>query len=42
MENDNKSKSNTWQQAFCLLEVHLTRANREKKLKNKKLMAGAK
>ena len=44
-ENDNKNKSNTWQQpkevarkskAICLLEKHLTRASRVKK--NKKLM----
>jgi hypothetical protein len=42
MENDNKNKSNTWQQpkevarkskAFCLLEKHLTRVNRVKQIK---------
>jgi hypothetical protein len=41
MKNDNKNKSNTLHQAFCLLGVHLTRANRVKNLKPKK-MAGAK
>ena len=28
MENDNKDKCNTWRQGICLLEKHLTRANR--------------
>jgi hypothetical protein len=31
MENDNKNKSNTRHMAICLLELHLTRANRAKK-----------
>jgi hypothetical protein len=30
IKNDNKNKSNTLHQAFCLLEIHLTRANRVK------------
>jgi len=30
MENDNKNKRNTRHQTFCLLEIHLTRANRVK------------
>jgi len=41
MKNDNKNKGNALHQAFCLLEVHLTRENRVKNLKPKKIMAGA-
>jgi len=42
MKNDSKNKSNTWQQAkevarkskaICLLEKHLTHANRAKQTK---------
>jgi hypothetical protein len=32
MENDNKNDGNAWQQAICLLEEHLTRANRAQML----------
>jgi hypothetical protein len=48
MENDNKNKSNTWQQpkevarkskAICLLEKHLAR-QREKNIENKKIDGG--
>ncbi len=41
MEHDSKTNRNTWHEAICLLEVHLTRANRVLKLRNQKLMAGA-
>jgi len=43
MENDKQNKSDTWQQAeevarkskaICLLEKHMTRANRVKQIKN--------
>jgi hypothetical protein len=35
MENDNKNKSSVWNLAICLLEKHLTRANRAQKYEQK-------
>jgi len=34
MYNDNRNKNDTWHMAICLLEEHLTRANRAHKLKH--------